>query len=215
MRQPQMLAAIDRMRERAETAERELDDARAELEYLHATYRTCCIDRDEARAEICRLLALIERAPCAAPSDGQPACVKGSDICTCWLGTALAKHDSPTVSLSEPDDEMTTMLRMLCGEAADVLNGEDGQSDTLVDRLQAACEHDEARAEVERLREAAAWLARSEARYRHNHDTLGGSDIDTGRAWDSMRQAGDSVRAALAEHDSPAASPGEDGAPRP
>jgi len=29
-------------------------------------------------------------APCGGPSEGQPKCVRGSDICTCWIGRALS-----------------------------------------------------------------------------------------------------------------------------
>jgi hypothetical protein len=52
--------------------------------------------------------------------------------------------------------------------------------------------------EPEGLREAAAELATAEANYREKAQLLGPSDLDTGRAWDRMRKAGDRVRSALA-----------------
>lgn len=48
------------------------------------------------------------------------------------------------------------------------------------------------------LVEAAGELAFAEAEYRRKHDLCGRGHIDTGRAWDRMRRAGDKVRAALA-----------------
>ena len=52
--------------------------------------------------------------------------------------------------------------------------------------------------EIERLREALGELSAAEKNYRKCHDLLGSSDRKTGRAWDLMRRAGDTARAALA-----------------
>lgn len=41
-------------------------------------------------------------------------------------------------------------------------------------------------------------LAIAESTYRYAHDTFGGGDSRTGRAWDSLRRAGDKARQALA-----------------
>lgn len=48
-----------------------------------------------------------------------------------------------------------------------------------------------------RLSEALALLEHAEAMYRLAHDLYGGGDIRTGRAWDSMRRAGNTARTAL------------------
>lgn len=47
------------------------------------------------------------------------------------------------------------------------------------------------------LADALLELADAEKNYRWLHDTQGGGHIDTGRAWDKMRRAGDKARAAL------------------
>ncbi len=52
---------------------------------------------------------------------------------------------------------------------------------------------------VEQLREALRELANAEADYRRLHDLYGRGHIQTGRAWDRMRRAGDAARAALGE----------------
>lgn len=50
---------------------------------------------------------------------------------------------------------------------------------------------------AERYREALEHLAVCEANYRKYHDSLGGSSIESGRAWDLMRRVGDQARATL------------------
>jgi hypothetical protein len=47
------------------------------------------------------------------------------------------------------------------------------------------------------LADALRELADAEKNYRWLHDTQGGGHIDTGRAWDKMRRAGDKARAKL------------------
>lgn len=50
---------------------------------------------------------------------------------------------------------------------------------------------------AELLRNALSELARAEATYRGMHDLKGGQHIETGRAWDEMRRAGDRARELL------------------
>ena len=52
---------------------------------------------------------------------------------------------------------------------------------------------------IGRLIAQAEELAMREAEYRRCRDLLGAVNIETGRAWDLMRRAGDHVRALLAE----------------
>ena len=52
---------------------------------------------------------------------------------------------------------------------------------------------------IEALCEALLELANAEKNYRWLHDTQGGGHIDTGRAWDKMRRAGDKATALLAK----------------
>lgn len=81
--------------------------------------------------------------------------------------------------------------------------GDHGYYGQLADAAIAAVQEAEAdtistlRAEVERLREGLANLERAESEYRWAHDTIGGGDIKTGRAWDLMRRCGDRARALL------------------
>jgi hypothetical protein len=49
------------------------------------------------------------------------------------------------------------------------------------------------------LSDALLELADAEKNYRWLHDTQGGGHIDTGRAWDKMRRAGDKATAVLAK----------------
>jgi len=52
-------------------------------------------------------------------------------------------------------------------------------------------------AERDRMKEALREVEVAEREYRRAHDTLGGDQIATGRAWDRLRRAGDKARAAL------------------
>lgn len=47
------------------------------------------------------------------------------------------------------------------------------------------------------LAEKARALADAEKEYRRLHDLTGDETLDTGRAWDRMRNAGDALRASL------------------
>jgi len=57
----------------------------------------------------------------------------------------------------------------------------------------------ELRAENTRLKSSANKLASAEAEYRKAHDLHGDGSPQSGRAWDLMRRAGDTARAALGE----------------
>lgn len=66
----------------------------------------------------------------------------------------------------------------------------------LLDRLDAL------ESETQVLREALRELQTAEALYRQRHDMFGGDSIESGRAWDVMRRAGDRARQALGEENS-------------
>lgn len=51
------------------------------------------------------------------------------------------------------------------------------------------------------MREALDDLQFMEKRYRAVHDAYGGASIDTARAWDKLREAGDRARAVLGAKD--------------
>jgi len=51
--------------------------------------------------------------------------------------------------------------------------------------------------EVATLLNALRYLADCEARYRLSYEQRGSGDMQTGRAWDAMRKAGDRARAIL------------------
>lgn len=57
----------------------------------------------------------------------------------------------------------------------------------------------ELRAENARLKSSVNKLASAEAEYRKAHDLHGDGSPQSGRAWDLMRRAGDTARAALGE----------------
>ena len=73
-----------------------------------------------------------------------------------------------------------------------------GPTDTPDKIRQAADALKASEARVGELEKLARELERAESRYRIAHDIHGGSSLETGRAWDLMRRAGDYVRQALA-----------------
>jgi hypothetical protein len=68
--------------------------------------------------------------------------------------------------------------------------------------IQDSARYDEQRAawmrEREELVEVLLELANAESQYRTNHDLNGDGSIESGRAWDRMRRAGNAARAAYA-----------------
>ena len=50
---------------------------------------------------------------------------------------------------------------------------------------------------IAEMSDALQALALAEANYRKKHDLLGSGHIETGRAWDIVRRAGDAARAIL------------------
>lgn len=55
----------------------------------------------------------------------------------------------------------------------------------------------EAADHIDRLETALDELQKKESEYRFQHDTLSDGHLDTGRAWDRMRKAGNKAREAL------------------
>jgi hypothetical protein len=94
------------------------------------------------------------------------------------------------------DDEPWTVARCNAAEGSEetivaVMNA----TPFLLDTIQSL------QAEVSALREGLRNIESAEKDYRWMHDTLGGGNAKTGRAWDLMRRYGDRARALLEGND--------------